>query len=211
MRVLDRHAELLGDERPEPGRVQDAGHPENALARETGGLHGDVAHRVERVRDDDQDRIRRVLHGLLDDGPDDARVLGKKVVPAHPRLAREARRDDDDVRARRVGIVVRADDPGVVANDRGRLGEVEPLPWGRPSTMSTRTTSASPASAIRWAVVAPTFPAPMTVTLLRAMRNEAPFEVRWSILCPRGSRRSVAVLGGTIVDCRGGASGDDRA
>src|SRR5690242_931399 len=35
--------------------------------------------------------------------------------------------------------------------------------------MSTRTTSASPASAIRCAVVAPTLPAPMTVTLLRAM------------------------------------------
>src|SRR6188508_3391020 len=44
-----------------------------------------------------------------------------------------------------------------------------PLPWGRPSTMSTRTKSASPASAMRWAVVAPTFPAPMTVTLLRAI------------------------------------------
>src|SRR5829696_1866529 len=38
-----------------------------------------------------------------------------------------------------------------------------------PSTMSTSTTSASPASAMRWAVVAPTLPAPMTVTLLRAM------------------------------------------
>src|SRR3954453_23600683 len=35
--------------------------------------------------------------------------------------------------------------------------------------MSTSTTSARPASAMRWAVVAPTFPAPMTVTLLRAM------------------------------------------
>src|SRR5688572_3079564 len=44
-----------------------------------------------------------------------------------------------------------------------------PLPWGRPSTMSTSTTSARPDSAMRWAVVAPTLPAPMTVTLLRAM------------------------------------------
>src|SRR5688572_27402157 len=44
-----------------------------------------------------------------------------------------------------------------------------PLPWGRPSTMSTSTTSARPASAMRCAVVAPTLPAPMTVTLSRAM------------------------------------------
>src|SRR3954447_4197655 len=35
--------------------------------------------------------------------------------------------------------------------------------------MSTSTTSARPASAIRWAVVAPTLPAPMTVTLFLAM------------------------------------------
>src|SRR6266545_1961862 len=53
-----------------------------------------------------------------------------------------------------------------------------PLPWGRPSTMSTRTTSARPASAMRWAVVAPTFPAPMTVTLLRAM--PASFVAGWA-------------------------------
>src|SRR6188472_3431962 len=48
-----------------------------------------------------------------------------------------------------------------------------PLPCGNPSTMSTRTTSARPASAMRWAVVAPTFPAPITVTLLRAMRCDS--------------------------------------
>ena len=32
--VLDADAELLGDEGPEPGSVEDAGHPEDALARE---------------------------------------------------------------------------------------------------------------------------------------------------------------------------------
>ena len=65
--VLDGHAELLGDERPEPRRVEDAGHAQDALAREAGGPHRDVAHRVERVGDDDQDRVRGVRRGLLDD------------------------------------------------------------------------------------------------------------------------------------------------
>ena len=46
----------------------------------------DVAHRVERVRDDDQDRVRRLLRGLLDDRPDDPGVLGQQVVAAHARL-----------------------------------------------------------------------------------------------------------------------------
>ena len=58
MGVLHGHAEFLGDERAEPSRVQHAGHPQDAFAREAGSLHRDVAHRVQRVRDDDQDRVR---------------------------------------------------------------------------------------------------------------------------------------------------------
>src|SRR6266545_7521853 len=42
-----------------------------------------------------------------------------------------------------------------------------PLPCGTPSMTSTRTTSASSFSTILWATVAPTFPAPITVTLRR--------------------------------------------
>src|SRR6185312_11482615 len=42
-----------------------------------------------------------------------------------------------------------------------------PLPCGIPSTRSTRTTSASSLFAIRSAQLAPTLPAPTTVTLLR--------------------------------------------
>src|SRR3954466_14630020 len=57
--------------------------------------------------------------------------------------------------------------------------------------MSKRTTSASPASAMRCAVVAPTLPAPMTVTLLRAMKPRSPF---------RSSERPIL----TSVDDRSG-------
>src|ERR1700728_3411175 len=42
-----------------------------------------------------------------------------------------------------------------------------PLPCGTPSTTSTRTTSANSFAAIFWAVLAPTLPAPTTVTFLR--------------------------------------------
>ena len=44
-----------------------------------------------------------------------------------PGFRGDARRDDDDVRAGRVRVVVGAGDARVVADDRGRLGEVEPL------------------------------------------------------------------------------------
>src|SRR5579863_5835801 len=49
-----------------------------------------------------------------------------------------------------------------IASSRSR-----PFPWGTPSTMSIRTTSASSFEAIQWAAVAPTFPEPTIVTFLR--------------------------------------------
>ncbi len=68
---------------------------------------------------------------LLDDAAHDAGVLGEQVVAAHARLARQPGRDDDDVRAGRVGVVIRADDLHVVAHDRRRLGQVERLALGQ--------------------------------------------------------------------------------
>ncbi len=132
VRVLDRDAELLRDERPEARRVEHARHPEHALAREAGRLQGDVAHRVERVGDDDQDRVRGMLGRLLHDGADDARVLGQQVITAHPGLTSEAGGDDHDVRVCGVGVVVGARDPGVVPDDRRRLGQVERLALREP-------------------------------------------------------------------------------
>ena len=82
--------------------------PEHPLAREARRLQGHVDHRVERIGDDDEDRVGRVPDGLLDDGADDPGVLGQQVVAAHARLAGQAGGHDHDVRAGRVGVVVRA-------------------------------------------------------------------------------------------------------
>ena len=92
----------------------------------------DVAHRVERVGDDDQDRVRRVAHRLLDDGPDDPGVLGEQIVAAHARLAGQAGRDDDDIGAGGVRVVVRSDHARVVPDDGGGLGKVEALALRQP-------------------------------------------------------------------------------
>jgi hypothetical protein len=54
----------------------------------------------------------------------------------------------------------------VIAGDRRGLREIEGLAFGEPSTMSTRTTSASPDCTINWAVAALTLPAP-TIDLKR--------------------------------------------
>ena len=72
------------------------------------------------------------LHGLLDDGPDDPGVLGEQVVPAHARLAGQARCDDDDVGAGGVRVVVRSDHARVVPNNGRGLGEIEALALRQP-------------------------------------------------------------------------------
>ena len=79
-----------------------------------------------------EDRVRRLRRGLFDDRPDDPGILRKQVVPAHPGLAGEPGGDHDDVRAGRIGVVVRADDPRVVTDDRRGLGEVESLALRQP-------------------------------------------------------------------------------
>src|SRR5512135_734163 len=84
-----------------------------------------------------------------------------------------------------------------------------PLPWGMPSTMSTRTTSARPASAMRCAVVAPTLPAPITVTLLRAI-GVSVLPDRVDVDRPGIADRlghAVGILGEVVVEHPGDAPG----
>jgi len=116
------------EERPIARRVEHTGHAEHALARKARHLERDIAHHVERVRDHHDDRVRR---GLLDLGGHrlhDARVGVEQIVARHPRLARDAGGDDDDLRARRLRVAVRADHARIEELDRRRLPLVERLP-----------------------------------------------------------------------------------
>ena len=125
--VLGRRAGLPGDEGAEARRVEDAGHAEHALLREARGVLRDVAHRVERVRDDDEDRVGRLGHGGAGDGADDVLVRGHEVVAAHAGRARLAGGDDEDVRPGGLLVAVRADDRRLVAEHGAGLVQVERL------------------------------------------------------------------------------------
>ena len=57
--VAHRHVERLGEERAVARRIEHTGHADDALAREARHVLRDVAHHVERVRDHDDDRVRR--------------------------------------------------------------------------------------------------------------------------------------------------------
>ena len=86
-----------------------------------------MGHGIERVGNDDQDAIRRVLHDLADHVRHDFIVGVQQVVAAHARLAGDSGGDDHDVGIRGVGVVVGADHVGVPLFDRHGFEQVESL------------------------------------------------------------------------------------
>ena len=113
-------------------------------------------------------RWRRGTARPAHDGGHDAGVLRDEVVSAHARLAGQAGGHDDDLAAGRVGVPVRAGDLDVVADDRGGLGEVERLALRQALDDVHEDYVGQAGFDDPWAAVAPTSPAPMTVTLRRS-------------------------------------------
>jgi hypothetical protein len=111
--VLHRDVEFLGEEVAEARAVQNAGHAADHVVRQARELAQRPDHRVERVGDADDEGVRRVVADALAHGFHDLEVDAQKVVAAHARLARHTGGDDADIRARDVGVIVRALELGV--------------------------------------------------------------------------------------------------
>src|SRR5438552_7291108 len=90
-------------------------------------MEGNMAHGVERVADSDNDAVRRVRYGASGTVPHDLGIRSQKIIPAHPGFPRNARGNDDDIRAGRVLIVVGPDNVAVIAFDGTRLEHVQRL------------------------------------------------------------------------------------
>ena len=128
--VLDRDVELLGQEQAEAGAVEHARHADDAGRREAGDFLHQADHGVERVGDDDDEGVGRMLLDALADRVDDLGVDADQVVARHAGLARHAGGDDDDVGALDVLVVGGAAVLGVEPLDRAELGDVERLALG---------------------------------------------------------------------------------
>src|SRR5215207_2620884 len=118
LNVLDRYVERLGQEHPVPSRVEDAGHAENPLTGKPAGFHGDIAHHVKRIGDDDDDRLRRHPGDLLGDRAYDAGVRLHEIVTAHSGLPSDPCGDYEHLSSGGLIVVVATDDPGIEALDR---------------------------------------------------------------------------------------------
>src|SRR5262249_59611888 len=122
--ILDRDAELFGEEIAEAGAVEHSGHADNASRGQPASLAHHPNHDVERVGDRDHKGLRAMFFDGGADRADDFSVGLDQIVAAHPRLARDTGSDDDDIGAFDIGIVVAAFDHRVVALDRRALHDV---------------------------------------------------------------------------------------
>ena len=123
--VFHRNIQFARDKGAEARRVQNAGHADHAIAREATLLVRRLRHRIQRIRNDDQNAVRRILNRLADHVAHDLVIGVEQVVATHPRLARDAGRNHHNVRVCRIGVIVCAEDVGVAFLNRHRLQQIE--------------------------------------------------------------------------------------
>jgi len=104
--VGDGYLQLLGQEAPIAGAIQHAGHTDHALAREAANPVRELRHGIQRVGNQNQDRVRRLRHHVLDHLAHDVHVGLDEVRPAHTGLASNPRGYDRNVRARGLRVAV---------------------------------------------------------------------------------------------------------
>ena len=108
--ILRADAEALGQRRLQTAGVQDRAGADDMALGNAGDLVEHVGQHVDRVGDDDIDRVRRGGGDLRGDVLEDVDVGLRQLQPALPGLAGKTRGDDDDVGARRGVIVAGTDD-----------------------------------------------------------------------------------------------------
>src|SRR2546425_4163199 len=123
--VFDRYVQRFGYEASHARRIQNARHADHALFGKPRVLHRDVAHRIKRIRDDDQDRVPRILKNFIGNRAYDSSVGLEQIVAAHAGFSREPRRDDNDVRVSGLLVSVCAYQPRIVTLDWSSLGQIE--------------------------------------------------------------------------------------
>ena len=125
--ILHADLQLFGDEGAEACRIEHPGHADDPFPVETGMTKGRLGHGVERIRDDNENRLGRLRDHLLDHIGHDLRVGVQQIVAAHAGLARDARGNDHDVGVGRGGVVVRAGHMDVALLDGHGFQQIQSL------------------------------------------------------------------------------------
>ena len=91
LHITHGYVQFLSNKRAKTGCIQDAGHTNHPIARETADLIGQLRHGIQGVCDHNQDAVGRVVDHLLCYMCDNLLVFLDQVVAGHTRLAWETR------------------------------------------------------------------------------------------------------------------------
>ena len=88
---------MICDQEPEPRRVEISTRSKNPIHRKTRELPSDVGQDIDRVRDDEQDRIGRRLSERRDDVAEESDVPLEQIEPRLSRVLPSAGGDDAEI------------------------------------------------------------------------------------------------------------------
>ena len=125
--VLNADFEFIRNEGSKTSRVKHTGHPDHALAREAAKLVSRLSHSIERVRNNNQYAVRRVLHHLPNHIFHDVVISVEQVVAAHTGLTRNSGGDYDDVGIGGIRVIVGAENVGIALLDRHGFKQIKAL------------------------------------------------------------------------------------
>ena len=107
--------------------IEHAGHADDHVMRQAGKLAQRPDHRVERVGDADDERVRRIGLDAFADRLHHLQIDAEQIVAAHPRLAGDTGGDDDDIGAGDIGVIIGALEVHIEPFDRAALRQIERL------------------------------------------------------------------------------------
>ena len=84
-------------------------------------------HRIQWIGDADDERVRRIGLDAFADGLHNLQIDAEQIVAAHPRLAGDTCRDDDDIGAGDIGVIIGALEGDIETFDRAALRQIERL------------------------------------------------------------------------------------
>ena len=107
LNVFHGDLQFVGDKASKARRIQNARHTDNLVCGKSGLLLHIVNHRVERVRNHNDKRVRGIFLDSFGNRLDNSAVLFQKIVTAHTRHPRETGSHNNDIRALDCRIVRR--------------------------------------------------------------------------------------------------------
>ena len=116
--IFNRDIELLSNKRAHTGRIQNTGHTDHTLPRETGYLFGSINHGIEWIGHHQNHTVRRIGNNLPCYICYNLYIGSQQVITAHARFTGNACSNNHQIRIRGINIVLCAGYRNIITLNR---------------------------------------------------------------------------------------------